>query len=46
MIKLNTRIRYTRKTAKSFKISTNSLEIKAKKKDCITMDAKNILFFL
>lgn len=43
IIKLSYNIRCTRKTAKSLKIGTNSLEIKAKEEDCTTADAKDII---
>lgn len=46
IIKLNTSIRYNREVAKSLKIGINGLEIKAKEKDCTTVDVKSINFIL
>lgn len=45
IIKLSISIGRTKKAIKSLKINTNNLEIKAKKKDCMTTDIKSIIFF-
>lgn len=46
IIKLSTNVRRIRKAAKSFKISTNVLEIKAKEENCTTADKKDIISLL
>lgn len=46
IIKLNNSIRYIRKAARSLKISISNLKIKAKKKDYIFSNIKNIIFIL
>ncbi len=45
-MKLSTSVKRTRKAAKSLKIGTSGLEIKAKEKDCTTVDDKGVIFFL
>lgn len=42
-MKLSKNISYIIKVAKNLKIGTNSLKIKAKKEDCITINVKNII---
>ena len=42
-MKFNTRVKRTRKVAKSLKIGTNGMEIEAKEEDCTIADAKGII---
>lgn len=46
IMKLSTSVKRTRKAAKSLKIGTSGLEIKAKEKDCTTVDDEGVIFFL
>lgn len=46
VMKLSTSVRRTREAAKSLKIGSNGLEIKAKKEDCTIADAKGIILLL
>ncbi len=45
-MKLSTSVRHAREAAKSWKISTSSLEIEAKKEDYTTEDARRIISLL
>lgn len=42
IMKLSISVRYTKKAAKSLKIDTNDMEIKAKEENCTIEDVKGI----